>query len=503
MNSMEKSASRPNFLVFMTDHQRGDTLLKSGQVKTPNLDKFRKTAVNFTEAYCTAPHCCPSRASFFTGLFPSQHGVWNNVNVGNRLSAGLYDNVRTFSEDFAEAGYNMLFSGKWHVSAVESPEARGFKTIAHNLSGYKPIKNQPDLSDWAAYNGKLDTPNTPRGEGQVVRDGYPGYKLYGENEHPFGDDKVVDNAIAAMSELSPDDEQPFFMYVGVLGPHDPYNVPKRFLDMYDPDEIKLPDSFSDELTDKPAMYRRIRSLFGQLTEREQREGIRSYYAFCSYEDYLFGKLVDSLAERGLDKNTVIVYCSDHGDYVGEHGLWTKGLPCFREAYNICAMIGGEPIAAKGTSRDEMVSICDFAPTFLELAGIKPEYKMWGRSLAPFLRGETRSDWRNAMFTQTNGNEAYGIQRSVTTKKWKYVFNSFDFDELYDLEADPHQLHNLIYAPSLDGSPYREVVRELCRLLWGFEYETNDVSVNGYIMTAMCPFGPGIIKDKVGTFKSTL
>ena len=90
--------ARPNFLIFLTDHQRGDTILPNSRVITPNIDRFRQRAVTFTQAYCPAPHCCPSRATFFTGLYPSQHGVWNNVGVSNTLSRGLFDGVRTFRD---------------------------------------------------------------------------------------------------------------------------------------------------------------------------------------------------------------------------------------------------------------------------------------------------------------------------------------------------------------------------------------------------------------------
>ena len=95
---------KPNIIVFMTDHQRGDTILEGSPVKTPNLDRFRKQSVTFREAYCPAPHCCPSRATFFSGLYPSEHGVWNNVNVGNALSTGLFEGVKLFPQDLTENG---------------------------------------------------------------------------------------------------------------------------------------------------------------------------------------------------------------------------------------------------------------------------------------------------------------------------------------------------------------------------------------------------------------
>ena len=139
----------------------------------------------------------------------------------------------------------------------------------------------------------------------------------------------------------------------------------------------------------------------------------------------------------------MVYVSDHGDYTGDHGLWCKGVPAFKGAYHVPAIIRGPGIKNLGRTNDSLVSLTDFAPTFLELADVESEMKVSGKSLVPFLNDEQPGGWRDALFTQTNGNELYGIQRSVVTKKWKYVFNGFDFDELYDLEADPEEVTNLI------------------------------------------------------------
>ena len=116
---------KPNILVFMTDHQRADTVLPEHPAITPHLDRFTQEGVTFTNTFCPSPHCCPSRATFHTGLYPSRHGVWNNVCNRQALSRGLNEGVRLWSEDLADAGYQLHFSGKWHVSVEESPQGRG------------------------------------------------------------------------------------------------------------------------------------------------------------------------------------------------------------------------------------------------------------------------------------------------------------------------------------------------------------------------------------------
>lgn len=481
--------AKPNILIFMTDHQRGDTLAPDSSCITPNIDRFRTRAVDFVSASCPAPHCCPSRATFFTGLYPSQHGVWNNVDVDNTLSRGLHDSVRTWSEDLRDAGYRLYFSGKWHVSACESPAERGFELL-HHTHTYKEYSHRPYTAEWARYyHTRIDEVDDPRGEGEVIRPGYRRYRQYGFDEKPFGDQDVVTAAVEKLGELS-DEAEPWLLFIGPLGPHDPYVVPQRFYDLYSDVKLDLPLSAGDRMTDKPALYRRTQARYAQLEEREQLESLRHYLAFCSYEDYLFGQLLDSLDKAGHTEDTLVLYCSDHGDYAGAHGLWAKGLPCFREAYDICFMLGGPGIVRPGRSSEAFVGLHDWAPTILDICGIDAGRSFPGRSLVPILRDEEDNE-PDHVFTQTNGNEIYGIQRAVWNRRWKYVFNSFDYDELYDLEADPHELVNLLHDSDPLTGPYAEIVRELCAAMWRFAHAMDDSIANDYIMTALAPFGPGV------------
>jgi choline-sulfatase len=180
-----------------------------------------------------------------------------------------------------------------------------------------------------------------------------------------------------------------------------------------------------------------------------------------------------------------MYCSDHGDYMAEHGLWAKGLPCFRGAYHVPMVVRWPAaIADPGRTVDELVSLADIAPTLLEAAGIAHDRPMVGRSLMGFLRGEPPDEWRDALFTQTNGNELYGIQRGVFTTEHKLVYNGFDYDELYDLRSDPHEMVNVV-----DEERYAPTVRELMRRMWQFGHETGDTCINPYIMVRFARYGP--------------
>lgn len=516
---MINGRARPNILIFMTDQQRGDSL-KNPLVPTPVLDRFREEGLTFTEAFCPSPHCCPSRASFFTGLYPTRHGVWNNVMVANALSRTTRENVGFFSDILSESGYRLDFNGKWHVSSLFGPEDIGWSVgetrvnpAVFKSSDREVVNEEMEVEkyrNWKKFtDGQTDREGDETGPGDILRPGYPRYSHYGVEENPFGDITVTDEAVETIfSRSGSEDKQPWVHYIGLLGPHDPYKVPKEFLDQISLENIELPENFHDSMKDKPSFYRRIRDIYTRLPEEEQREALRHYYAFCSFVDAQFGKVLKALDETGEADNTLVLFLSDHGDYGAEHGLWTKGLAPFRGAYHIPAVMRWPAgIENPGRETKELISLVDFAPTFLELCGggkDNPhgeiptecgEYEqipLAGRSLVPFLRGE-KTDWRTELYTQSNGNELYGIQRMVFDHKYKFVFNGFDYDELYDLQEDPHEMKNLIAEGKL--GKYGTVVREYYKKLWSFARGNGDQYNNPYINTAYPAFGPGIINEE--------
>lgn len=473
----------PNLLIVMTDHQRGDTVLAEHPAQTPNLVAFQQQAVTFTNAWCPSPHCCPARATFHTGLYPSRHGVWNNVSNAQALSRGLRPGVRTWGEDLAAAGYDLVFGGKWHVSSDERPQQRGWRELA-TVSG---TGFDSEAARWEQYQrlGQAQEP-VGRGPGELLRPGYPPLRLYGPREegNPH-DEKVVGEAIEALGSLTAG-AQPWALFVGLTGPHDPYRVPSRYVDRYRLDDIPLPPSYADALEDKPRIYRRMRRMcFGQFSERETRDAIRHFWAYCTYLDEMFGKVLQRLDASGQADNTLVLYCADHGDYCGEHGLFAKGIPCFRGAYHVPALLRWPAgVTRPGRRDDAFVSLADFGPTFLEAAGLQPPADLTGRSLLPFLRDAPPADWRDAMATQCNGVELYFTQRSMRTRDWHYVFNGFDDDELYDLQADPHEMRNLASDPA-----HAAVQRAMLRRLWRFAHREQDTAVNAYVTVSLAPWGP--------------
>lgn len=474
----------------MTDQQRADVVAPCHPCQTPNADRLAREGIRFSRAYTPAAHCCPSRATFMTGLYPSRHDVFNNVLTPTAIHYGLNQGVVTFSEQLRDAGYELTLCGKWHVTAEENPADRGWNE--RTLTAVKGTAHHRHIDQWRSGAPHGDSSGGDRPRGHIQRPGWGDFVVY--NTIPDGgpkgyealhDYQVVQAAVDELGKLTAQ-EKPWCLFVGPVGPHDPFNVPEKFVRMYDPATIPLPASYADTLEDKPRLYQRQRrQLWDQLSEDEVRESIAHYWAYCTLEDTLLGEVLDALDASGQAADTLVIFLSDHGDYCGDHGLYLKGAPAFREAYHVpCIMRWPNGIVNPCRTVDEFITLADFAPTFLELGAVDGSEPMTGRSLAPFLRDETPAAWPDAVHTQFNGVELYYTQRSVTTKEHKYVYNGFDFDELYDLRIDPHEMVNRAADPA-----YGEIKRKLVRKMWEFAAREQDMIFNPYGTVALAPWGP--------------
>ena len=485
-------AKRPNILIFMTDQEQGAVVAPDHPCLTPHADKLAQAGVRFTQTYTPSPHCCPSRATFMTGLYPSRHGVYNNVCTPTAIHYGLNSGVETFSEQLRDAGYNLTLCGKWHVSVEEGPADRGWQE--REVTANKGALHHRSIDQWRAGPVGSDTSGDAgmRPRGHVQRPGWGDFVVYKtlpdggpKGYEQLHDYKVVQEAVAALGELSQQDA-PWCLFVGTIGPHDPFNVPEKFVKLYDPARVSLPPNYHDSLDDKPRIVQRQRrQLWDQLSEDEVRESIVHYWAYCTLQDALLGEVLEALDATGQAEDTLVIFISDHGDYVGAHGLYLKGVPAYREAYHVpCIMRWPKGIDNPGRLVEEFVTLADFAPTFLELAGATSTQISSGASLVPFLEDRKPDVWPDAVHTQLNGVELYYTQRSVATRDYKYVFNGFDFDELYDLRQDPHELVNVV-----DNPAYATVKRELVRRMWRFAAAQEDMIFNQYGTVALAPWGP--------------
>lgn len=487
------SAARrpPNILIVMTDQQRADLVTPGHPACGPNTARLVREGVRFTQAFCPTPHCCPSRATFFTGLYPSRHDVWNNVLTRTRHGTGaLRPGVRCWSEDLMAAGYDLRFSGKWHISATERPADRGWREhAARDLPGERHGADWADYAAQAEWYNQASPTEAARSRGTWMRPGYGPMRLYGVRDEPGTDEGIATAAVGALAEVLREPRRPWCVYAGFVGPHDPYMVPSRFLERVNPAVVALPENFEDAMADKPRLYARMRAALGdRLTREEVREAIRHYWAYGLYMDELLGRLLAPIEAAGALDDTLVLFCSDHGDYMGEHGLFAKGVPAFESAYRVPLVVRWPAgVTTAGRTVEALVSLADVGPTLLEAAGRPVPAGLSGRSLGGWLRGETPAEWREALLGQCNGFELYVTQRLIRTREWKYVFNGFDADELYDLNADPGERRNLAGDPV-----HAERKRALCRRMWALARAEEDAITNDYVTVALAPVGPGAV-----------
>lgn len=478
----------PNIIVFMSDQEQGQVVHPDHPCRTPTAARLAKEGLLFSRCYTPAAHCCPSRASYLTGLYPSHHGIYNNILTHTAIGGEIRPGCRMFSESLREAGWNLGYSGKWHASRTEDPQDRGWEDVGATAVS-RDARTPAEFWIRQAEEARRPWDDSPRRRGEIIMPGYSRRLLYGVTDREMEDlpdYKVVMRAIETIERYAKAG-RPFFVQCGPTGPHDPYVIPERYARLYDPEHIPLPPNYRDSLDDKPRIYQRQRrQLWSQLSDDEAREALAHYWGYCTMMDDYRKLLYDAVDDLGLRDNTILIFMSDHGDYGAAHGLFCKGVPCFEEGYRVPLIIRWpEGIADPGRTIEEFVTHCDLAPTFLDVARA-PRNPTSGASLTPFFHGNEVPGWTRECHTQFNGVELYYTQRAVVTKDYKYVFNGFDFDELYDRTADPYELTNLAENPD-----YEQVKLDLVRRMWRFSSRENDIWGNGYFTVALAPWGPRV------------
>lgn len=423
-------AAQPNVLFVICDDLNCDIgCYGHSQVKTPNIDRLAAKGVRFDKAYCQFPLCGPSRASFMTGLYPDQNLVRRNaIYIREHLP-----NVTTMSQMFRAAGYKATRIGKIYHYNVP----RHIGTSGHD-----------DPYSWN---------NTINPEGRDVHDEDKIFSLtpgsYGGTLSWLaagGTDEEQTDGIAAtecdrvLKEFA-DSKRAFFLAVGLYRPHTPYVAPKKYFDMYPLDDIEVPstpDGYLDTLP-KPARQSITRKK-NQVNLKPElaKQAIQAYYASITFADAQVGRILDSLKQHGLDNSTVVVFTSDHGYHMGEHGHYQK-TTLFENAARVPLVISGPGITATGTTSKSLAEMVDFYPTLADLCDLKaPEY-VSGISLKPALQ-DAKAVPRTSAFSQ------FGTGYSLRTDRYRYTSWGTDGNdgfELYDHNSDPHEMQNLATSES--------------------------------------------------------
>lgn len=457
--------SQPNVLLILTDQQTATSLRAYGNTicRTPNIDRLAEAGTCFTNAYCTTPICSPARASLQTGLYPHKHGVQSNIYTRGCMVHELPDHPTLLSRRLQSLGYSTGYTGKWHM---------GFGDDKHDHPEYIEHIHACPVLDRVSLKGSL--PSSVGYEG----DGFPGHGGIGVDTPQFHDylkahglsfqRKVIfekypqtfevtsgtrstvshfltENAMGHIQRFI-DRKRPWFYMLNYWGPHAPYHASSEFVDLYRNTELPEWVSFREDLSSKPQIHNAHRTeTTAKWTWAEFQTATRYYYASITEIDSKIGMLLKVLEGAGQLDNTLIIFSSDHGDSLGIHrGLTDKSLFMYEEINRIPLIVrlpGGKRVKASETA---FAGTCDIYSTILDFAGLeRAQCEMDGRSMRPLLEAES-APWRDCIVTESVGIDyLLFTQRALRWGCYKYVFNSGDLDELYDLSLDPHELKNLI------------------------------------------------------------
>ena len=454
---------KKNLLFLMVDQMHGQVLDKGNPCITPNLDRLSKSGVKFNRAHTANPVCSPARASIMTGLLPHNHGVTTVTHTVDEDQSNLRTDKEHWAQRLQEDGYKTAYFGKWHVERTRKLEDFGWDDYSF-IDG---------LSDEYINANKIHKESIIEELPHLYIDNPPGYDntpFYGISD--IDTDKRVLGLVSngAKEYLNQaDTDKPWACFVSVIEPHDPFISTKKYYDMYENIELRLPKSFNDELLDKPNIYRRGQKVFENMTKQDHIECIRNYYAMVTEIDHEYGKIIDLLEEKGELENTIIIFTSDHGEALASHGIYAKNLAAFEEIYRIPMIISGPGIKENKES-DDLVSSMDLCPTILDLFDQKEISNIDSNSFKDILCTEEVNTIQKS-FAEYDGTRLQLKQRVLWYKNLKYIFNGFDYDELYDLDSDPNEMKNLI-----DSDHHKNERQMMIKLYWEELKKNGDHSI---------------------------
>ncbi|MBS0388326.1 MAG: choline-sulfatase [Proteobacteria bacterium] len=422
---------QPNFLILMADQLYAGALKTyGGRALAPHLDSLAAQGVVFDSFYCNSPLCAPSRFSFMAGQLPSRIGAYDNA-------AEFAAQTPTFAHYLRRAGYQTALSGKMHFCGPD--QLHGFEERLTTDIYPADFGWTPDWTRFDERPGWYHTMDSVTQAGACTRTNQIDY-----------DDEVVYAARQKLFDIARgSDRRPFCLLVSMTHPHDPYVVPQPYWDRYRDVDVGLPRVAQPEVPDDPHS-RRIRHVIGlgeqTPNESQVRAARRAYHGAVSYVDDQIGSLLTALRDARLDGNTIVIVLADHGDMLGERGLWYK-MSFFEPACRIPLIV-----AAPGRFAARRVatpaSLLDILPTLVEL-GSEPKAGGWaapldGRSLVAELTGQpaTATEQTAEVIGEYLAEAAIAPIVMIRRGRYKFVHSPVDPDQLYDLEADPDERVNL-------------------------------------------------------------
>ena len=436
---------KPNIILLMADQMVPSALPFYGGMGavTPTMSRLASEGVVFASAYCASPLCGPSRFSLLSGQLPSRIGAFDNA-------CEFRADTPTFAHYLRLGGYRTISAGKMHF--VGPDQLHGFEERLTTDIYPADFSWTPDWTKPQSRPTWYHSMTSVTTSGPCVR----------TNQIDF-DEEVVHVARRKLLDIARGrDRRPFLLMVSLTHPHDPFVIPQRYWDLYEgksiaPPKVRIPRDRLDPHS------LRLRHVIGadleEVTDSQVLSARRAYYAAISYVDEQFGRILETLQEAGLDKDTVIVLCSDHGEMLGERGLWYKMN--FFEGGARVPMVIHAPSAFTSRVVSQSVSNIDLLPTLLDLAGLEPGHAapLDGRSLVSLARGESAAE--RAVYAEYMGEGAVAPMIMIRRGPLKFIHAPGDPDQLFDLAGDPDELVNLAADPAWRASTdlFRDEIRK--------------------------------------------
>ncbi|MCL5269800.1 MAG: sulfatase-like hydrolase/transferase [bacterium] len=451
---------RPNIILILDDQHNPRDMGWTGQspVKTPSLDRLARQSVRFTNAYSSNPVCAPARHTLYTGLYSSDHGVLCN-------DVAMRDGVPTLMARLNEAGYTTANIGKMHNAPYH--HRRDFQYILHHeffidaagISHYVPWLNH----ELARRGGKMG-PSwiKPKVNWLTDPEGIAGVNWMSEDLTP--ERWITDQALVFLrDQLKNRPDQPFFLHVSYFPPHHPYRPIRKYAEMYDPEKLEPPPNFNREMADawchgagKPP----------HLSDADYRRFKACYYGFITQLDAEIGRLLEGVGELGLEDDTIVLFMSDHGDLMGEHGLLYKGY-MYESSVRVPFMIRWPGVQA---AREEAapVSHIDVVPTLLAAAGLEAPADLPGRDLRPLVAGQSEGWYERPVYSEyfqrlpfTHIMLRKGDYKIFASARPRAGAGDAEY-HLFNMKDDPWELKDLAADPA-----HRETFESMKRELLAF------------------------------------
>lgn len=427
----------PNILWICTDQQRWDTIhaLGNPHIRTPNIDRLCAEGVAFTHAHCQNPICTPSRASFLTGMYPRYLNACTNGNESWQNEAPL------ITRTLADAGYDCGLAGKLHLSAahnrIEPRPDDGYRVFHWSHHPHDSWPRGHAYNDWLVSQG-VDYDATKERLGYIPAEFHQ-------------TTWCADRAIDFMREQR---TGPWLFSFNCFDPHPPLDPPQPYVDRFQLDSLPLPVWSDGSLADEAALTAAgvsFQSTARRIPPEEARLDLARYWAMIELIDENVGRLLAALEESGQRENTLVIFMSDHGHMIGDHGLANKGCRFYEGLVRVPLIISWPGTFAGDRRSDALVELVDVAPTLLELAGLPVPDGMHGRSLLPLLNGASppaaHRDFVRSTYTETlQGPRSWGTM--VRNRRHKLInYHGAGLGQLFDLDHDPYELRNLWNDPA--------------------------------------------------------